>query len=122
MSYHLYIKKRNVDHQQRSDIALEDWLAVVEGDEAFSFIVDEGDSGLAIFEGAEASEQMIWSDGNIDVDTPSEKLLDKMVVLADTLGGKVIGATGELYPESRRDYLLGSVNGLGNNKTPTYFG
>lgn len=103
MSYHLYIK-RNSQHKDRvGEIALRDWLAAVERDDAFSFIVNEGDSGSAIFDGAKDPEQMIWSNGNIDVDTPSEPMLAKMVELANSLDAKIVGPTGDSYRTLRRD-------------------
>ncbi len=113
MSYHLYIKSKHENEQ--NGIALEDWLAAVEIDTDFSCVVDEGDSGSAIFQGANISEYMNWSDGHVDVDAPSEKLLDKMVDLADTLDAKVIGDTGESYPESNSAYLIGAINKHSSN-------
>ncbi len=103
MSYHLYIKRSGQHKDRAGEIALRDWLAVVERDDAFSFIVNEGDSGSAIFDGAKTSEQMIWSNGNIDVDTPSKPMLKKMVELANSLDAKVVGPTGESYREWHRD-------------------
>jgi len=113
MSYHLYIKSKRESEQ--NGIALEDWLAAVEVDTDFSCVVNEGDGGSAIFQGANSSEYMTWSDGHIDVDAPSERLLDKMVDLADTLDAKVIGDTGEPYPESNRAYLIGAINKQSSN-------
>jgi len=66
MSYHLYIKSKRESEQ--NGIALEDWLAAVEVDTDFSCVVNEGDGGSAIFQGANSSEYMTWSDGHIDVD------------------------------------------------------
>ena len=107
MSYHLYIKSK---YDERRGIALEDWLAAVEVDTDFSCVVNEGDSGSAVFQGNSNAECMTWSDGHIDVDAPSEKLLTKMVDLADTLDARVIGDTGESYPESNRAYLISAIS------------
>jgi len=113
MSYHLYIKsKRNCEQgeDEPCGIALEDWLAAVEGDTDFSCIVNEGDCGSALFQGNNSAEYMTWSDGHIDVDAPSEKLLVKMVDLANTLNARVIGDTGESYPQSNSAYLISAIN------------
>lgn len=108
MSYHLYSKSKR--ESERNGIALDDWLAAVEVDTDFSCVVNEGDSGSAIYQGANSSESMTWSDGHIDVDAPSEKLLDKMITLADTLDAEVIGDAGEPYPESNQAYLKNTSN------------
>jgi len=88
MNYHLTIKRSGHHSRSRRDIALDDWLAAVEDDDAFSFVVNEGDSGSAIFDGANSSEQIIWSNGVLDVDSPSEKFLNKVVELADSLDAR----------------------------------
>jgi len=95
MSYHLYIKRSSQQKERAGELELRDWLAVVERDDAFSFIVNEGDSASAIFDGAKASEQMVWSDGNIDVDSPSIPMMAKMVDLANSLDAKVVGPVEE---------------------------
>jgi len=94
MSYQLTIKRYNQLTSTENQIPLEDWLAAVESDNDFSFITNEGDSASAMFEAANNFEYVTWSDGNINVDTssPSEKLLRKMVSLANTLDAKVVGA------------------------------
>jgi hypothetical protein len=86
-------------------ILLEDWLALIENDQDFSFIVNEGDSASAIFQGTGDFEHVTWMDGDINVDRPSEQLLDKMVLLAESLGAEVVGASGEIYPDSNPNYL-----------------
>ena len=109
MTYLLYIKRSDPDRQR--EILLDDWLALVEEDQDFSFIVNEGDSASAIFQATGEFEHMTWLNGDINVDRPSEQLLNKMVSLAESLDAEVVGASGETYPETVPAYLSNPAAG-----------
>ena len=98
MSYHLQIKKISSNKQQEQLIPVEDWLGLINNDDDFSYIVDEGNSVSVIFSiEHQHSESIEWKKGTIDAKTPSDSLARKMVLLANKLGAQVVTDKGLCY-------------------------
>lgn len=94
MSYHLQIKKLS-KQQQEQFIPIEDWLGIINNDDDFSYIVDEGNSVSVIFNTEQnQSESIEWNKGAIDAIQPSDSLARKMVSLASKLDARVVTDKG----------------------------
>lgn len=97
MSYHLYIRKLPSKLKQEQLISAEEWLEIVQEDDDFSYIVDDGNSVSVIFNTADVAESIEWNKGAIDADKPSDLLARKMILIANKLDARVVTDQGICY-------------------------
>ncbi|RBP53189.1 hypothetical protein [Arenicella xantha] len=100
MSYQLSITRRPTKSSLEGlprvgtehGIPLGDWLAVIESDQSFSFIVDEGDTVSALFQATDALEEIVWVDGRAHACQPSDQLVAKLMNLAQRLNAELVSS------------------------------
>lgn len=74
----------------KAGIALDEWLEIVELDDAFSYIVNEGDTVSAVFQTVDAAEEVVWQGGKASAYQPSDSLVNKLMSIAQRLGAELV--------------------------------
>src|SRR5512140_1004998 len=98
MGYDLHITRRRDWSDDGPEIAVREWLALIEADAELEPWPANGPH-FALWKGAAAQDEewLDWQEGNIYSKNPSPALIDKMVALAAQLNAKVQGDDGETY-------------------------
>ncbi len=105
MGYELHITRAaNWAENQGDYIHADVWLSLVEADAELTLNIRNGPY-FAMWSGPSDHEQpwFDWSGGNIYAKYPDQKMLGKMLQIANRVGAKVQGDDGELY-ESMDDH------------------
>lgn len=99
MGYDLHItRKRDWASTEGPDITPEEWLALVQSDPELTLDPRNGPY-FVIWSGPGAySCWLDYQQGDLFSKYPTDEFIEKMVVLARQLGGKVQGDDGEVYP------------------------
>lgn len=74
-------------------ISLTEWLNIVELDDSFSTVVNEGDTVSAVFQSIDAAEEVVWNGGKATACQPSDRLVSKLVSIAQCLGAQLVSDT-----------------------------
>lgn len=103
MGYELFATRREDVLEHGSEIAVEEWLSLVESDPELELVPDMGPY-FARFLGpckyGEGNGWFDWSDGNVFTKYPDEVLLSKLLQISRNLGGRVAGEENETYTDS----------------------
>ncbi len=113
MSIYVYITRRRNPLEPGDTVSLEEWQRLVASDPSFRAPTAEDHKELAMnWKGAPFPEDAIWtghpdypavwfcwSDGNIELKSPDEIMIAKMMTLAAKLDANVISEMGELFNE-----------------------
>ena len=101
MGYELHITRKKYFFDEEGDaIAPEEWRQYVESDPELEIDPAVGEnfarwSGENRYGPGEA--WFDWFEGSINTKAPDENILAKMLIIAQSLGGKVQGDDGEVY-------------------------
>ncbi len=99
MGYDLHITRAEFWAENEAQaITPEEWLQIVSDDASLSLDAENGQC-FAIYtaEAGDVSRWLDWRDGNVYTKNPDRKTLEKMLAVAEALGGRVQGDDGEHY-------------------------
>lgn len=96
MGYDLHITRRKHWPDKGNDISAEEWLSIVNQDQELTLKLENGPYFVEWTKSSDNS-WLDWLDGQIYAKNPSEKLIDKMVSIAEQLSASVQGDDGERY-------------------------
>ncbi len=99
MGYDLHITRAEFWAENEGQaISAEEWLKIVSDDDSLSLDHANGRC-FAVYtaEAGDDSRWLDWHDGNVYAKNPDRRTLEKMLAVADALGGRVQGDDGEHY-------------------------
>ena len=112
MGYNVYITRKKDWADKGNDISYQEWVAVIESDSELLFD-DEKKLTMARWGKGLGYDDpwLCWSrlsgqseaDGFIETKNPDQRLIEKMIQIAEKLGATVQGDNGEIYPGPETD-------------------
>ena len=99
MGYDLHITRAEFWAENEGQaISAEEWLQIVSDDESLTIEAVNGPC-FAVFSAraGDATRWLDWRDGNVYTKNPDRMTLEKMLAVAEALGGRVLGDDGEHY-------------------------
>ena len=119
MGYDLHITRADFwAENEGHEIAVEEWLRLVAENASLRLDVSNGPCfAIVTIDDDDSSRWLDWRDGNVYTKSPDSATLEKMLAVAEALGGRVQGDDGEHY-QSVEDLPQRSSGELSNRRDP----